>query len=177
MSAICPYGNACALHDCYLCTRTPPSAVPAQPAEPREWSLPLNTLIINSNPNRPNGVRVVEREAYDALKAKYDGVFAQRMRFAAEVDALRDKLSERKNWPLLVAENARLRAALEQIASRPAWHNEYDLAKIAREALKADSIYMPIADVPTAAYEAQRDVSGDDELGIEYTAFKKEISE
>lgn len=40
--------------------------------KPREWSLPLNTLIINSDFNRPNGVHVVEIEALRKVEAECD---------------------------------------------------------------------------------------------------------
>ena len=49
--------------------------------------------------NKPLYIDVIEKSAYDALakdneelKAKYDGVFNQRMRFAQEITSLRDSL-------------------------------------------------------------------------------------
>lgn len=38
--------------------------------KPREWSLPLNTLIINSDFNRPNGIHVIGKSAYDRVSER-----------------------------------------------------------------------------------------------------------
>lgn len=40
----------------------------------REWSLPLNTLIINSDFNRPNGVHVIEYSAFEAERAEVERI-------------------------------------------------------------------------------------------------------
>ena len=36
--------------------------------KPREWWLPLPTLIINSDKNRPEGIHVIEYSAYQKLE-------------------------------------------------------------------------------------------------------------
>lgn len=39
---------------------------------PREWWLPLITLIVNSDQNRPDGIHVIEKSAYDQLAQRLE---------------------------------------------------------------------------------------------------------
>jgi hypothetical protein len=48
------------------------NCVQSLPDDVREWMLPLNTLIINSDFYRPGGVHVIEKSTYDKLKSDMD---------------------------------------------------------------------------------------------------------
>lgn len=80
--------------------------------KPREWWLPLNTLIINSDKNRPNGIHVVEHSAL--------------------TDALAE-ITELKTHCELLLDGAKMVTLDEQSTEIERWKTEANIRKCAYE--------------------------------------------
>lgn len=195
MSARCEHGHEPGLAPETWC----PRCVNAQPAEPISCRMKFDDPVLRfckfttSEPIKlKNGefYEFVTREAYDALnvqwRAKWEQALDSRDSLNAEIERLRARLDEVANDTLGRAEKFDALAD-KYLEARAAFEQEREYAQIIaqeRDAARAeverlrdmlDDLQLPKVgrELPSAAYEVERDVSADDELGIEYTKQKE----
>lgn len=103
---------------------------------PREWSLPLNTLIVNSDFERAGGVHVIEKSAFDQLAKERDelkGILNLKQ------DEYVRQVGEWKIIQRLEEERDSLRAEVERLKSK------YDMQELVKRADKYKAALQEIA--------------------------------